>query len=222
VASETLVLMKAMVKAGEVNALVAERVWKEFERALGEKSPTVFFKVLADCEALELLFPMIEIEGPGLKALQQTLALTADDPLLRFLLLTHVFSKENLLWFCERYRLPAEYRELALLFLQHHSKILQFSTLSAAEMLNLLLMMDAFRREQRFQKLLQATQLLAHFKGLVFSPERIQAVYQAAKQVEVKDCLEQGLEGFEIAEKLKEKRLIAIQTLQFSLDKPSG
>lgn len=60
VAPETNQLMQDMVNAGEVDALVAERVWAETERALGEQTPTRFFEVLRDCGALEKLFPEIE------------------------------------------------------------------------------------------------------------------------------------------------------------------
>jgi len=60
IAPETMQLMQDMSNAGEVDALVAERVWIETERALGEKSPARFFEVLRDCGALEKLFPEIE------------------------------------------------------------------------------------------------------------------------------------------------------------------
>ncbi|NOX91180.1 MAG: multifunctional CCA addition/repair protein, partial [Gammaproteobacteria bacterium] len=60
IAPETGELMRDMVNAGEVDALVAERVWTETERALGEKNPARFFEVLRDCGALEKLFPEIE------------------------------------------------------------------------------------------------------------------------------------------------------------------
>ena len=60
VADETLSLMKTMVQAGEVNALVAERVWQECDRALGERNPQVFFQVLRDCGALAIIFPEVD------------------------------------------------------------------------------------------------------------------------------------------------------------------
>ena len=59
VASETMEFMSLMVKSGEVAHLVAERVWKELERALGEKSPQIFIQVLRDCGALAVIFPEI-------------------------------------------------------------------------------------------------------------------------------------------------------------------
>lgn len=60
VADETLALMRAMVEAGEVDALVPERVWTELVRALGEECPARFFEVLRACGALRPLFPELE------------------------------------------------------------------------------------------------------------------------------------------------------------------
>lgn len=60
VAGETVALMKTMAADGEVDHLVAERVWKETERALGELNPEVFIEVLRSCDALARLFPEID------------------------------------------------------------------------------------------------------------------------------------------------------------------
>ena len=46
VAHETQALMGALVEAGEMETLVAERVWSELELPLGEKQPARFFEVL--------------------------------------------------------------------------------------------------------------------------------------------------------------------------------
>ncbi|WP_430461543.1 multifunctional CCA addition/repair protein [Thalassolituus sp. LLYu03] len=59
VAPETLALMKRMVEDGELDYLVAERVWQETRRALGEKMPAVYFQVLKDCCALDVWFPEV-------------------------------------------------------------------------------------------------------------------------------------------------------------------
>lgn len=60
IADETNTLMQAMVKNGEVDHLVSERVWKEMERALGEAAPDIFIQSLRDCGALARLFPEID------------------------------------------------------------------------------------------------------------------------------------------------------------------
>jgi len=59
-ATETMQLMQQMVEAGEVDALVAERVWQETARALAESSPQDYFQVLRDCGALARIFPEID------------------------------------------------------------------------------------------------------------------------------------------------------------------
>ena len=60
VAPETMTLMRKMVEAGEVNALVAERVWQEVSRGLMEKRPSRMFEVLRECGALARILPEIE------------------------------------------------------------------------------------------------------------------------------------------------------------------
>ena len=60
VADETMALMKDMVTAGEVDALVAERVWQEMEKALAEKTPASFIGVLRECGALNKILPELD------------------------------------------------------------------------------------------------------------------------------------------------------------------
>ena len=59
-APETLGLMREMVAAGEVDALVAERVWQELARGLMEERPSRMFAVLRECGALERLLPEVD------------------------------------------------------------------------------------------------------------------------------------------------------------------
>ena len=60
VAPDTLALMRAMVEAGEVDALVAERVWQELARALMEARPSRCFDLLRECGALRVLLPEVD------------------------------------------------------------------------------------------------------------------------------------------------------------------
>lgn len=60
VAPATLELMRAMVRAGEVDALVPERVWRETAAALAEPRPDIYFQVLRDCGALAVVFPEVD------------------------------------------------------------------------------------------------------------------------------------------------------------------
>ncbi|MFL6681346.1 MAG: multifunctional CCA addition/repair protein [Burkholderiaceae bacterium] len=60
VAPETTALMQQMVQAGEVDALVAERVWQELSRGLMERAPARMFEVLRDTGALARLLPEVD------------------------------------------------------------------------------------------------------------------------------------------------------------------
>ena len=60
VAPETTALMRRMVAAGEVDALVAERVWQELSRGLMERAPARMFEVLRGVGALARLMPEVD------------------------------------------------------------------------------------------------------------------------------------------------------------------
>lgn len=60
VASETMALLQQMVRDGEVDHLVPERVWAETRKALGETQPSAFLRVLRESGALAILFPEID------------------------------------------------------------------------------------------------------------------------------------------------------------------
>ncbi len=60
IAPDTRDLMRQMVAAGEADALVPDRVWKETEAALAGPRPRVFFEALRGCGALQIVFPEID------------------------------------------------------------------------------------------------------------------------------------------------------------------
>ena len=60
IAPGTLELARRMVNAGEVDALVPERVWQEVARGLMEARPSRLFMVLRECGALARLMPEVD------------------------------------------------------------------------------------------------------------------------------------------------------------------
>jgi len=60
VAAETLELMREIVACGELAALPAERIWAELDRALCERDPDEFLRVLRACGALRELLPEVD------------------------------------------------------------------------------------------------------------------------------------------------------------------
>lgn len=110
VAHGTNTLMREMVEQGEVDALVAERVWAETEKALGEDHPERYFEVLRGCGALQKVFPEIDnlfgVPQPQkhhaeidtgihiMMVLQQACQLS-NDKAVRFAALTHDLGKAS-------------------------------------------------------------------------------------------------------------------------------
>ncbi|QOC24296.1 multifunctional CCA addition/repair protein [Wenzhouxiangella sp. AB-CW3] len=60
IARQTLKLCRGMVREGEVDHLVPERVWQEMSRALMEHSPARFIEVLRETGALAVLLPEVD------------------------------------------------------------------------------------------------------------------------------------------------------------------
>ena len=108
VADETMDLMKNMVIAGEVDALVPERVWQEMEKALSEKTPVRFIETLRECGALKCIIPELDclwgVPQPEehhpeidtgihtMLVLEQACKLS-EDPQVRFAALVHDLGK---------------------------------------------------------------------------------------------------------------------------------
>lgn len=108
IAPETMVLMKKIAESGELATLVAERVWSELERAMGETYPSRFILALRACNALNILFPEIdrlfgvpqpEIHHPEIDTGIHTLmtlnqaSRLSEDPQIRFAALVHDLGK---------------------------------------------------------------------------------------------------------------------------------
>jgi len=108
VAPETMALLKEIAARGELDALVAERVWQETQRALEMPAPSQFFEVLREGDALPVIFPEIHalfgVPQPEqwhpeidtgvhtMMVLDQATQLS-DDPVVRFAALVHDFGK---------------------------------------------------------------------------------------------------------------------------------
>jgi tRNA nucleotidyltransferase (CCA-adding enzyme) len=212
-APETIELMKKMVAAGEVDALVAERVWKELDRALGEKNPEKFFEVLTQCGALKILFPGHEIDGDGINALKAAAKLT-DDPAIRFAAFMHgdIYDPAKAMiinyitFICERYRAPNAYRELAKLTTAYSEAAFLSKKLSPNALIQLFSSLDIFRREQRFHSFVIACQAIADARGQNFDQKWLLDCAEAAKSYDVHELISKGFNGTRLAEKLKEKR----------------
>jgi tRNA nucleotidyltransferase (CCA-adding enzyme) len=210
-APETRELMRRMVDNGEINALVAERVWREMQRALGAAQPEVFFDVLQDCGALAVLLPELDWPAAARQALQRAARLGAESS-LRFAALLTDTPAEAITALCERLRVPSDYRALALLTARLHRRIAEAATLDAAGVLELLEAADAFRRPDRFELLLRATQARSGVDDSVYAPLAVALVTAAGVTLPPEQIAQ--LKGIAIAAAYRAARIERLQQLQ--------
>ncbi len=208
IAPETLAFMQDMVKSGEVNALVAERVWKELERALQEKNPEQFFQVLTDCGALSVLFPELTAKHFALLAAVSKLT---DDVEIRFAGLLFHLPPAQIKTLCERYRVGSAYRDYALLVSERYQDVVNAKKLSAADLLSLLQSADAFRRADRFKQWLAGSAILAQAQTQDVPSAWLIDLNNAVKKIDFSAAANPNLKGKEIGDFINQQRLEVIK-----------
>ncbi|MDU9029187.1 multifunctional CCA addition/repair protein [Pseudomonas mediterranea] len=250
VADETLELMRQLSDSGELEALTAERSWKEISRALMEDQPQVFIQVLRDCEALKVLMPEVdalfgvpqpEAHHPEIDTGVHTLSVLEQaarhqQPLtVRWACLLHDLGKAltpELDWprhiahehkglkpikaVNERFKVPRDCQELALLVGQFHTHGHRALELKASTLLELLQSFDVYRRPQRFEEFIAACEMDARGRKDLENRSYPQADYlrgaaAAARSVAVQPLLEKGFKGPELGEAIKRERLKALK-----------
>jgi tRNA nucleotidyltransferase (CCA-adding enzyme) len=159
VAPETLALCRAMVEAGEADALVPERVWKELSRGLMAVKPSRMMDVLRQAQALPRILPGLHVDDRVECDLDE--AARRDLPLAgRYALLCLASPRRAAL--SERLRVPTECRDYARLLpvvlddLQALAGRHPSAPDAPAARLTLMERCDALRKPDRFGDLLRA------------------------------------------------------------------
>ncbi len=202
IANETQALMRLMVESGEIEHLVAERVWQETEKALGEPCPQAYFTVLKTCGALEVLLP--ELAESNRLATALTRMTQADQREQRWALLLAEMDSAVLETLCQRLRVPNAYRELAILL--SRSWGLADEELDAERIVAWLGLVDAWRRPERFKLLLDT--LAAG--GQTNMAEQLESAYQRASEISPQQLMQQGFKGAELGKALTRHRCEAV------------
>lgn len=251
IAAETLELMRAMVANGEVDHLVAERVWQELQRALAEAQPSACIGLLHDCGALARLLPEVDAlfgvaqraeYHPEIDAGVHTLMvcdmaarLAPGNARIGFAALTHDLGKaltpqaelprhinhehkglEPLRAVCERYRVPADYRELALACCREHLNVHRFDELRPETVHDLIARCDGFRQPARIAEMAVVCEADARGRlGLQDKPypqaAALLRMLAVAQSVTSSQLDLNGLVGPQIGEALRKARIAAIR-----------
>jgi tRNA nucleotidyltransferase (CCA-adding enzyme) len=219
VAPETMALMREMVAAGEVDALVAERVWQELSRGLMETRPSRMFEVLRECGALAVLLPELDGGTQTTMAVIDASARLQASLAVRFACLMRNESVKQLQQVCDRWRVPVDIRELAEVVAREHGHIDGSDALDATGLVRLLERCDAFRKPARFAEVLLACECDSRGRpGSGNAPypqrERLLAVLATAAAVATdvvaKAAQQSGATGPKIGEAIHQARVEAV------------
>ena len=222
VAPSTLRLMRAMVEAGEADALVAERVWQELSIGLMEAAPSKMFALLRRCGALARVLPELDAAwaqraqyARSRRALDyaaaQGRALEVRYAALACALAGAAAPERELRCMSARLRAPADASDLALLALRQREQIGRGAKLEAAAIVALFQSCDAWRRPERFGQLLQAVESCeAGGKRSLAASARLLAALRAARAVDAGAIARHESEPHRIAARLRAARIAAV------------
>lgn len=200
VADETMTLMRAMVKTGELTELAPDRIWRETERALSERNPEIFFHLLHTLDADQAVYPIKSFES----ALSRLASARSqfDDVLRRWAALTGSDLSLDLPF---RAAIPKRHLAISNLVL---TSLDAGPPGSAVDTLELLEKLDAFRQGSLCDDVLSVVGCIDER----FSPtdlSRIRVTKEIADSVSGREFAVQGLKGADIKRAVQQKRIAA-------------
>jgi tRNA nucleotidyltransferase (CCA-adding enzyme) len=201
-----------------------ERILPELDRLFGVPQP-------------EEHHPEIDTGIHTLMVLQQACRLS-DDTEVRFAALMHDLGKgitpesewpqhieheargaDIVLDVCKRLRTPNEYRDLAERTARFHLHYHRALELKPSTVVKTLEQLDAFRKPQRFEKFLLASEADArgrpgHENQTFPQGDFFRKAFEAARQVDIQSLVQQGYSNRELADKIREERIRLVAAIE--------
>lgn len=224
IAEETKALVHKMIESDELSHLVAERIWLETHKALGEKHGIQYFIALHELGALKVIFPALDkyfdaqhAEQLGRAFEAVSLAITQNQPMhIRVALLLNVLDSCNdIKNFASRYRLPIQEKVIS-------EKVSQWKgwfddiSMKAEDWLDLFLGLDAFRKPEQLADFLQCVEIMHTVDGSIdvflSNKAKLLCVYENVSKIDIKSLIEKALSK-EIPQIVKAERLAVINNL---------
>ena len=158
IADETMALMRRMVKSGETDALVAERVWAEWSRAMAAVAPIRFLDTLIECGLWDRLLTDLPMPDQAMReSLQRAVdaSLTAESRIA--LLFTRCESQKTVTALCEAFRMPTKTAQLCGTFYIASPAFARCRNVESVA--KLLERTDALRRPERMQAMIRIAEV---------------------------------------------------------------
>lgn len=235
IADETLLLMRELVRSGELTHLSSERIWQESSRALMQVSPQVYWQQLFEIGALTEYFAPLQqvwndkqyaqireiIQTALYFAGQMQLNLSQRWALLMASLNTDLFtlnSTETLSVNIEAAakaineignsaKVPKAQTQFATLFVQQAKNLSRIDQLSAAEKIDLIQACSAHKAPDKLSQLL----VTSHVLKLAIQHRQMMLALNSFHAISM-DNIDQNLKGPAIGEALRQRRIEHLQT----------
>ena len=222
--ADTLQLMQSIAESGELQHLSSERIWQETRRALETANPETYFFSLLECGALEALLPelahALSIKEKrqqlsqlnmiaGIEARYVALAAVASMQAQNFAI--DVVTAINQ-FFCS----PRNLQEICTLSIKHLPAAKRALTSSSGDVHTLLKQLDAFRRADRYTRILDCMRsvstVLEHDTKAAL--DFLDWLQPQLVDIKPADKTLQSLHGPAIAEAVEKSRCAAIDSLR--------
>lgn len=210
-------LTSQMKAAGELNHLVAERVWSETSKALTQTWSDIYFDTLYQLNVLDVIMPKLyqaSNDNPKqwqlmLSALRMAGEQQADN-VIKFALIATCFKSDQqhnnpnteYLEFCQGLKVPKNTERLGLFILEHFDELKNFDHLTAEQLFELLRLSNSLKDTSLLEQALQAV----HFYQQVKQTALLATIKTQLTQISAKDVASE-LTGKQIGEAIDKLRL---------------
>lgn len=162
IANQTCQLVADMKTSGELNHLVAERVWAETKKALNQSHSAIYFDSLDLLGVLDVILPEFAASYHKAKHTNQWQIISTalhnnlDELLIKFGILSVVFANfddktadmDAFLRFCQHQKIPKEYQKIGLFVLDNYSILMDFQHSSPKQIFHILKTSGALKNHQ--------------------------------------------------------------------------
>lgn len=219
----TTKLTSQMKAAGELNHLVAERVWSETSKALTQAWSDIYFDTLYQLNVLDVIMPKLyqaSNDNPGQWQLMlSSLRIAGEqqaDNLIKFALLSSCFASEHkqnnqlnqYLSFCQNLKIPKNYERFGLFILEHFDELKNFDHLTADPLFELLRLSGSLKDTSLLEQALQ----VVHLYQQVEQTALLTTIKTQLTQISAKDVASE-LTGKHIGEAIDKLRLQKLEEI---------
>ena len=141
-------------------------------------------------------------------SLLQYAATLSNDTTVRFSVLLHQLSQQDIHFICNRFRVPREFSELAALTSKYYVTYQSLNTKDPKAILDLLKSVDALRRPERFDLwITTCNAILENINHRMILFEALEII----KNVDIQSLIEKNYQGKAMAEALYQLQLNALR-----------